>query len=283
MSLQKRLLRACAGFFLLTSVQPAAADLVLGLHPFKPPAKLIEAFSPLANYLSEKLGERVTLVIARDYQSHIDAAGQNKIDIAYFGPVAYIKLHDSYGARPLLARQAINGSPVFHGRIFVPQDSPVKSLTELQGKRFAFGDAHSTMSHLVPRYMLLQAGLKADMLGSYTFVGDHINVALGVLAGDYDAGATKEDVYLQYENRGLRSIATSMPLSDHLFVASSKLPPEKVHQLQELMLQLHTENRGSLILQAITPGVTQLLPVQDSDYDSLRQVLGKMKEIGVTY
>jgi len=53
--------------------------------------------------------------------------------------------------------------------------------------------------------------------------------------------------------------------------------------LQELMLQLHTENRGSLILQAITPGVTQLLPVQDSDYDSLRQVLGKMKEIGVTY
>lgn len=283
MLLHKHFMIVCIGVAMLSTPLPANADLTLGVHPFKPPAKLIEAFSPLANYLSEKLGEPVTVVIARDYQSHIDAAGQNKIDIAYFGPVPYIKLHDRYGARPLLARQAINGSPTFHGLIFVAQASPIKSLADLPGKRFAFGDAHSTMGHLVPRYMLLQAGLKADMLGSSAFIGDHVNVALGVLSGDYDAGATKEDVYLQYENRGLRSIATSMPLSDHLFVASSKLPPEKVRQLQELMLQLHTANRGSLILQAITPGVTQLLPAQDSDYDSLRQVLGKMKENGVPY
>lgn len=283
MSLQKRFLRVCAGFFLLTSVQLAAADMVLGVHPFKPPAKLIEAFSPLTNYLSEKLGERVTIVIARDYQAHIDAAGNDQVDISYFGPVPYLKLHDRYGAMPLLARQAINGSPTFHGRIFVAATSSIQSLAELRGKRFAFGDTHSTMSHLVPRYMLLQAGIRAEALAGYSFVGDHVNVALGVLAGDFDAGATKEDVYLQYENRGLRSIATSMPLSDHVFVASNKIPAAKRQQLRTLLLQLHTEPRGSLILQAITPGVTQLLPVQDSDYDNLRQILRKLQEIGVAY
>ena len=271
----------CSGLFAMAL--PVKADLVLGVHPFKPPAKLIESFSPLTNYLSEKLGEPVRIVIARDYQAHIDAVGHNQVDIGYFGPVPYIKLHDAYGARPLLVRQAINGSPTFHGRIFVAEASPIKSLADLKGKRFAFGDAHSTMSHLVPRYMLLQAGITADMLASYNFVGDHVNVALGVLAGDFDAGAAKEDVFLQYEKRGLRSIATSMPLSDHVFVASNTLPDAKVQQLRTLLLQLHNEPRGSLILQAITPGVTRLLPVQDSDYDNLRQLLARLKQTGVPY
>jgi phosphonate transport system substrate-binding protein len=283
MLLRKLFTMTGIGLGLFALALPVNAELVLGVHPFKPPAKLIESFSPLANYLSEKLGEPVKLVIARDYQAHIEAVGNNHVDIGYFGPVPYLKLHDAFGARPLLVRQVINGSPTFQGRIFVAAASPIKSLTELQGKRFAFGDAHSTMSHLVPRYMLLQAGVTADKLASYSFVGDHVNVALGVLAGDFDAGATKEDVFLQYEKRGLRSIATSMPLSDHVFVANNKLPEKKVQKLRTLLLQLHTEPRGSLILQAITPGVTQLVPVQDSDYDNLRQLLSKLKLTGVQY
>jgi phosphonate transport system substrate-binding protein len=281
MLLHQRFLPACLALTLLTATLTATAELTLSVHPFKPPARLLEAFTPLANYLGEKLGEPVTVVISKDYEAHIDAVGKNKVDIAYLGPAAYVKLIDKYGPRPLLARQAINGSPTFHGTVFVRQASPIQTLTDLKGKRFAFGDPKSTMSHLVPRYMLLQAGIKASMLAKYDFLGDHVNVALSVLAGNYDAGAVKEDVFLQYQSRGLRSIATSMPLSDHVFVASNNLPHEKLTKLRRLMHELHNEPRGSLILQALTPGVTRLIPVQDSDYDTLRQVLNTPKEIGV--
>ncbi len=261
----------------------AHAALVLVVHPFKPATTLTEAFTPLTRYLTAKLGQPVELRVARDYQAAIDAIRDDKADFAYLGPSLYVKLRDRSGEYPLLARQQIGAQPVFHGKIFVRANSPVHALSELAGKRFAFGEEHSTMSHLVPRYMLSEAGIPASKLGSYAFVGDHINVALGVLAGDFDAGAVKEDVFLKYKNRGLREIATSDAISDHLFVASHTLTATQVRRLREIMLHMNQDTRGRAALQALTKGVTALVPVQDSDYDSLRVVLKKMQEIGVTY
>lgn len=117
---------------------------------------------------------------------------------------------------------------------------------------------------------------------SYKFVGDHVNVALGVLAGDFDAGAVKEDVYFKYKDRGLRAIATSAPVSDHVFVASHNLPADQIRKLREIMLQMNENPKGLAALQAMTAGVTALVPVKDNDYDSLRVVLKKMKDMGVS-
>lgn len=266
---------------LLAVTSPAQADLTLGVHPFKPPSKLVESFRPLADYLSEKMGEPVAIRIARDYQAHVEAVGRDEIDIAYVGPVPYVKLRAAYGERPLLARQQIGASPTYHSKIFVRKDSAIGALADLKGKRFAFGEPHSTMSYFVPRYMLWQAGIDVGQFAGHKFVGDHVNVALGVLAGDFDAGAVKEDVFYQYEGRGLRAIATSDPLSDHLFVAGRKLPDATVRRLRDALLQLDRDPRGAAILQAMTPGVRSLVPVQDRDYDSLRRVLEKLQELGI--
>jgi phosphonate transport system substrate-binding protein len=260
---------------------PAQAELVLGVHPFKPATRLVDAFTPLTQYLSDKLGQRVTLRVSQDYQAHIDAVGRDAFDIAYLGPSLYLKLRDAHGERPLLARQRIGAAPVFHSKIFVRADSPISDLAGLAGKRFAFGDPKSTMGHLVPRYQLWQAGITVDRLASYRYVGDHVNIALGVLAGEFDAGAVKEDVFYQYEKRGLRAIATSSPMSDHLFVASRKMPPALVSKLRRIMLDMHQDPKGREALQAVTAGINALVPVRDSDYDSLRAVLKKLHELGV--
>jgi len=260
---------------------PAQAEIVLGVHPFKPATRLTESFLPLARYLSGKLGQPVTLRIARDYQDHLDSVGKGSFDIAYMGPSLYVKLRDAHGAFPLLARQRIGAQPVFHSKIFVRADSPVTDLAGLAGKRVAFGDAQSTMGHLVPRYMLWQAGMSVDRLASYKFVTDHVNVALGVLAGEFDAGAVKEDVFFQYEKRGLRAIATSAPISDHLFVASPRMPPAVVDRLRAILLAMHQDPDGRAALQALTPGINALVSVQDRDYDALRAVMKKLDELGV--
>ncbi|MFZ5861909.1 MAG: phosphate/phosphite/phosphonate ABC transporter substrate-binding protein [Nitrospirota bacterium] len=267
---------------MLTTVS-AGAELLLGVHPFKPATKLIEAFTPLAACLGDKLGEHVTLRIAKDYQAHTDAIGRDELDIAYMGPASYVALVERYGPKPLLGRQVITGKSLFHGKIFVRSDSPIRTLADLTGKRFAFGEPHSTMSHLLPRYMLWEAGVGIDRFAGHAFVGDHVNVALGVLAGDYDAGAVKEDVYFRYEGQGLRAIATSPPIADHVFVAGRKLSEEMVRRLRAIMLGLHEDTRCAAALQAMTPGVTALIEARDADYDSLRTVLAKLRELGVPY
>lgn len=259
----------------------AHAELTLGIHPFKPPTTLIKSFTPLVNYLSRKLNEPGSIKISKNYQAHIDSVGQDKFDLAYMGPAPYVHMVQAYGQKPLLARQVINGSPVFHGKIFVHKDSAIQSIEELKGKRFAFGDPNSTMGHLVPRYMLWQAGVRVEQFASFKHISDHMNIVLAVLAGDFDAGAVKEDVFFAQQQRGLRPIATSPPIFDHLFVARKRLPAEKVEALRNALLNLANEPNGKEILQAMTPGVTALVPAADQDYDNLRVILNKLKDLGI--
>ena len=134
----------------------AAADneLLLGVHPYKSAKILQKAFSPLAAYLSQVTGQRVRVVIAKNYQQHITQIGEDKLDIAFMGPVSYVRLVNAYGPKPLLARLEINGSPTFQGHIISRATGPIKTIGDIKGKTFAFGDPQSTMSHLLPRYLL---------------------------------------------------------------------------------------------------------------------------------
>jgi hypothetical protein len=46
--------------------------------------------------------------------------------------------------------------------IIARNDSNIRTLADLAGKRFAFGDPNSTMSHFVPRTVLAGAGLSVS-------------------------------------------------------------------------------------------------------------------------
>jgi phosphonate transport system substrate-binding protein len=170
--------------YVMQSANAANKPLVLGIHPYKTPSKLIKAFTPLAQYISEQINMPIEVHISKDYQTHIDNIGNKKINIGYLGPASYIKLTRQYGKKPILAQLEINGKPTFQGKIIVRKDSPFHTLADLKNKLFAFGDPNSTMSHLVPRFMLSEAGIKIPSMLKHKFLGSHDNVALGVLTGD---------------------------------------------------------------------------------------------------
>lgn len=259
----------------------ANRELTLCVHPYRSATQLYQSFTPLTQYLSEKIGQPLSLHIAADYDAHIDAIGTNKYGIGYMGPASYVKLVEKYGPKRILVRQAIDGKPVFQGKIIARKDSAINTLKDLAGKRFAFGDPDSTMSHLVPHYMLLEAGISEQQLGHHEFLGNHVNVALGVLAGDFDAGAVKEEVFNKYESRGLKAIATTPALSEHLFVASDNLPQIMVEKIRKALLEANQSERGLQALHSIKKTISAFVPAQDSDYDNLRIILAKLKGSGI--
>lgn len=252
--------------------------LVLGVHPYKSVEKIQEAHTPLINYLSQKLATPVNLNISKDYQTHIDMIGQDKLDIAYMGPASYVAMVNKYGKKRIIARQVVNNKPTFRGNIIARADSGITKLTDLKGRRFAFGDPNSTMSHLVPRYMLIQNGITKDNLAEMNFLGSHDNVALSVLAGDYDAGAVKEAIYYKYRSKGLVSLAATPELSEHLFVASNQLPDKTFNKIQGLFLNMHTSDSGKLAIQSIKSTITSMDKAEDEDYQNLRKILSFLKE-----
>lgn len=255
--------------------------IVLAVHPYISFTELLKRYQPLADYLKDSLGSEVVVRIGRDYREHISFIGKDKVDIAYLGPAQYVRMVDKYGNKPLLARLEIKGAPVFHGYLVTHRSSGVMDIESLRGRRFAFGDPASTMSHLVPRYMLLEAGIKAEDLRDYQFLGSHKNVALGVLAGAFDAGAVKEEIFELYKDRGLRAFAKSPPFSEHLFVARSDAPTDFVQRVRAALYRLSDTPEGREILNGIKQGTTAMAPVTDTDYDNLRAVLKQLSEHGI--
>jgi phosphonate transport system substrate-binding protein len=255
--------------------------ILLAVHPYLPYQELQRRYRPLAEYLSEVLDRTVLVRVGRDYGEHISHIGKDQVDIAYIGPATYVYMVEKYGRKPLLARLEVNGKPVFHGYLVTNANSGVTDIQSLRGKRFAFGDPASTMSHLVPRHMLLEAGLDVSDLEDYQFLSSHRNVALAVLAGAFEAGAVKEEVMETFRDRGLIAFAQSAPFSEHLFLARSNAAEEFIETVREALLGLSDTPQGREILHSIKQTATGLVPVEDSDYDNLRAVLLQLHEHGV--
>ena len=260
---------------------PAPAPLTLCVHPYLSASELTKRFTPLTEYLGTQLGRPVQLEIGGSYEVHIHKIGNGIVDIAFMGPASYVKLTGQYGRRPLLAAFRTKEGKFFRGRIMVRKDSPITSLSQLKGTRFVFGDRASTMSHLVPRHMLLKAGIDVTRFSQVSYVPNHENIALGILAGNFDAGAVKEEVFLQYEPRGLRSLARSGPITDHVFVASRDLPNETVQALRKALLQLSDREEGRRIIAGMRSDVIALVPSDDRDFDSLRTIMSELQQAGI--
>ena len=256
--------------------------LILAIHPYLAAEDLLNRFAPLARYLENRIGHPVQVVVSANYGVHINHVGTGEADIAYLGPAPYVELVRRYGPQNILARQSVNGRPTFTGKIVTRADSTITSIQDLRGKRMAFGDPVSTMSHLVPHYyMLLHAGVSSADLAAYEFLGNHDDVALGVLMGAFDAGALKEAVADKYRDQGLVTLAKTPRISEHLFVARSGLNQGVQNALREALLSLHEAPEGPQVLGRIKNGMDAFVPAVDSDYANLRTMIDVLRHHGV--
>ena len=265
----------------MAAFQPASATadpLILAIQPYLSEPEIQQRFTPLAEYLGRTIQQPVIVRIGRNYGEHIDAVGKNQVDIAFIGPVPYLKMLKKYGEKPLLARFEVNHNPNLYGVIITKKESPIHHLKELKGKRFAFGDPESTMSHIVPRYMLAKENITLSVLSGHKFLGSHHNVAIAVLAGDFDAGAVKREVFDEFESKGLRALATTPPTPDHLFITSATLPASKIQTLRKALLELNTHPDGKGIMSKIQKDLTALIPADKKEYDQLRTILDEVED-----
>lgn len=257
-------------FCFLPSFPAMAAEppLELLIHPYLHAPELVRRFTPLARYLEAKIGRKIEIRVSMSYEDHKQRLGEDRADLAFVGPFTYIQMTERYGLKPVLAVLEGNGKTVFHGVIAARRDGPLKTIQDLAGRSFAFGDKESTMGTVVPRFMLLEAGVGVERLSNYTFLHSHNDVALAVLGGFYDAGALKEEVYNEYADRGLRILAKSPPIPEHLFLAGKKLPAPLVEKLRAALLQL----KDPAVLTPIQKTATGMAPGNDRDYNEIRKI-----------
>jgi phosphonate transport system substrate-binding protein len=267
--IKQTLLALVLATLLLSSMPAYAQTLTFGVHPFLSSIELNKRFQPLVDYLSQQTGNVIKFQVMNSYASLIDGVCCHNIDLAFTGPNEYVQM-TKCNCRIQLLGMLVGDYPHLRGALVVRQDSDIKHLEQLRGKRIAFVQPKSTMGSQLPLALLQQHGVLLADLQHYDFLGNHENVAYAVLTGQYDAGALKHEVAEKMRPLGLRVLADLPEVADHPFVAGPQVAAASVAQIKDLLLNLHTNSAGRAILTGLRPDAVQIVPITDSDYDSLR-------------
>jgi phosphonate transport system substrate-binding protein len=229
-------------------------------------------YQPLVDYLTEQTGERWELGVSASYQEAVDELCGGRVALAYLGPLSYLRAHTQCGAEALL-RLRTRGSDVFYSDILVRSDSPFETLEDLAGYRIGFGDALSTSSHLIPRSMLLGAGLEPGRDFECRYLGQHERAARAVLLGEVEACGVRDIIGELFLHRGLRRLARSAPIPAYPWVVPAGSSPEERARLTAVLLRFpgkaeprREQERWDLEL---TGGFKR---ASDADYDVVRDI-----------
>lgn len=237
----------------------------------------------LDDMLSKKLGIRIESAIIPNYIAIITGLVSGKIDCSMVNPLSYVIAKQKYDIEAI-AKVKKNDSVEYYSQILVNNDSGIKTFADLKGKKFAFVDRTSTSGHIFARDLMIQNGIdpKKDFLEIPPFVGSHDKVALDVMNGVFDAGATFQDVRERLKDEypdvmtKTSVIAVAGPIPNEMFCVNSTMDPGFKKVLTDALIEISkgVEIDGKIVKPFYEMDkIEEIVPATDQDYDIVREVL----------
>lgn len=222
-------------------------------------------------------GLELDWVLYSDYDALVEAFVKGEIDLAWNGPLAYVKIKRRLNDPcQVVAMRDVDVNFTTHF-ITLPT-SGIASLRDLKGKRVALGQRRSVQSGLLAYYFLQQEGLDPQQdLAACTFyderqpstLSDERDVLERVCKGDYDAGAVCQRTLDVMQADGslspdsLRIIWSSPGYSHCCFTAHSDIDPALAQQITQAFVSITAQDAaGQAVLSgeacnAFVPGMTE--------------------------
>lgn len=233
------------------------------------PAEMYRRLAPLTKYLGGEIGQPVVLKLSPNMTKAVEDVSSGAVDFAYLTPVAYIRSH-ALGKTHLVAKMVTAGKGSFQLMIVVREDSPIRRVSDLAGRTFAFGDKAA----LLQRAVVAGAGMPLEKLGKYDFVGHYDVIARKVRDGDFDAGILKDTTALEWEAKGLRILHRSSHLPPYCVVARSNVDEGLMRKVREAFLRLDEKNPAHRpIIQGLDREYDGFASVTDAEYDVIRRLI----------
>ena len=274
---KRRLVNALLSFVLtavVTSSTQAAQDpLVMGIFPRNKATETTTMYTPLANYLSERLGRKVILETSKDFDSFWKGVMERKYDIVHYNQYHYIQSTQAY---KVIAHNQEFGKDAVAGALFVRKDSGINELAQLRGRTIIFGGGKDAMlSYIAPRFLLMQAGLKESDFKT-EFAVNPPNAALALYNKQADA-AGGGDILIDLpvvknavNTQELKLLAATEPLLFLPWAVKRTMPAKLGETIQSLLVELGRSDAGKDILKAaMTTGMGK---AEDKDYDRHRKM-----------
>ena len=221
------------------------ARLRVALLPDENAATLIQNAQPLKAYLEKTLKKPIELVVTTDYSSMIEAMRFGRIEVAYFGPFSYVLAKSKAPAIEAFAVGVERGQPFYNSIVIAQSGGPVKTVADIKGKNFGYGDQASTSSHLIPRAFLQRQGLTGNTDYRVVHLGTHDAVARAVQNGQVHAGALSKSIFENLIARKtidaakLSTVAVTPPIPNYPMVMQGSLDPSLKDAIRKAFLELN--------------------------------------------
>ena len=253
------------------SSNPDPETLKVALLPDENASTVIKNNKPLEIYLEKELGKKIELVVTTDYSSMIEAMRHGRIDMAYFGPLSYVLAKQKSDIEPFAAMKQ-KGSTTYQSVLIANTGAGIAKISDIVNKNVAYGDKASTSSHLIPKSILAENGLKAGENYRDHFAGAHDAVAMAVQNGHAQAGGLSKPIFESLVQRGLvdpnkvKVLAESKPYPQYPWTMRSNLKPELKEKIRAAFLNL----KDPEVLKPFK--ADGFGPISDKDYDVVRSL-----------
>ncbi|MBN2646034.1 MAG: PhnD/SsuA/transferrin family substrate-binding protein [Desulfuromonadaceae bacterium] len=225
-------------------------------------------FSCFCRSLAAMTQQKIELVYKKDYVDILSALHHDEIDLAYLGPLPYVKVREAdTDIVPLVRFLSRNGESTYtcslvafgHNRPDLQETCTTVALTQ----------PYSTCGYLVTE-ALLSSFHQSLQQCPYTYAGNHEQAALAVVRGEAVLAGVKTAIARQYENLGLTVLQESTALPGFLLVANQRtLGKEQVDMLRQNLLAREPQSIsewGELVRYG-------MIEAKNEDYDVIRTLL----------
>ncbi|MEC5423871.1 phosphate/phosphite/phosphonate ABC transporter substrate-binding protein [Virgibacillus sp. C22-A2] len=251
-------------------------ELVIGVVPSEDQTSVSPRVEQFAEELSEELEVDIEVFMGTNYNGVIEGLKNEHVDIAFFGPFAYILANERSGAEVFAIGAESEDEISYQSAFIVPADSDVQELADLEGKDFLFVDPASTSGHIFPRSAVIdEIGITNEevdaFFGNVSFSGSHDASILSVINGDVDGAAIATDVMDamiaqgQIDENDFRIIHSSDDIPRGPDAYRSDLPEDLKEAIREFYYSYEDEHYFE------ERGINGFYPIEDEAYDVVRR------------
>lgn len=255
-------------------IQAADEALIMGVFPRFHATETTTRYAPLAEHLSERLGRKVILVTAKDFQTFWQGIQEQRYHIVQYNQFHYIRSAKSY---QVIAHNKEFGKSTLAGTLYVRKDSGITRISQLRGRTVLFGGGEDAMiGYIAPMHMLLEAGLKKSEFKSQ-FAVNPLNSVIGVFNRQADAAGSGDGVLDQpalkkaINTDELTVLAVTEQLLHLPWAVNRSVPATLRESIRTIMVDLENNEAGKKVLKsAILSGIGK---ADDKDYEPHRKMV----------
>jgi phosphonate transport system substrate-binding protein len=247
------------------SLQAAEPSYTFGPATQRSPVLMAQYWNPILDYVSRKAGVTLLLKVAATGDQSSDATVRGEYDFVF----------NNHQFKPSAAAQGYqvilrSGAPDISGQIVTLDDSPIKTLKDLQGKTVGFANSQAFAGYTVPMDQLLMQGIEVNAV----FGGSQEGIMAQLMAGSVIAagvnGAIMRDFAVREKVR-YRVLWQSSNFPDLAISVHPRVPRSVVDAVRKAFAAMATDAEGMTILEASAKLIKQappygFLPATQRDY-----------------